>query len=192
MTTELRTFFIIGVVIACSALSYAQDEPVLDTNPPPAAVKTIGTAEVLYNEKTNEGIARSKSARLFRSELLGWGSIHSTVNFQGKLLQAPPKEVTIVVFIASNGRTYVDDRKLLIRADNRVLFDGISDLTDARTNGREVYSSMQITLPIEDFETLANAKNVEVRVGPTTFPIDPSVLSGFRDLKQIIDEAGTN
>ena len=175
-----------------SGVIAAQDKPVLDTNPPPVAPKrsvskTVGSAEVLYNEAKDESVVRNKAITLFRTEA-GWGTISSSFQFKGKTIQRPT-DVTISIFIAAKDRTYIDDRKLVLHADGKKVFDGISELSDGRTNGREIYSSLRISLPLKDFNKVAEAEKLALQVGPTTFGLTSVDLSGFRDLLKIVDDA---
>lgn len=108
--------------------------------------------------------------------------------FKGKTIQEPT-EVVMSIFIATKDRTYVDDRKLVLQTDGKKLFDGVAELSDGRTNGIQIYSSLRLSLSLKDFKKIVKAKRATVRVGPTTFEISSVGLSTFRDLFTIIDEA---
>lgn len=186
--------FFLGLSLFCAAANAvgAQSKVVLATDPPPAAPKRVttrssGNAEVLYNEEKDESVARSKPARLFKNDS-GWGSFSSSFVFKGKAVQKP-ENVSLSVFIAAKDRTYVDDLAFSVYADGRKLFDGVSKLNDARTNGTKVYSSVGIAIKLSDFEKLAKAEKAIFKVGPTSFELSTIDLSSIRDLLLIIKDA---
>lgn len=183
--------FLVPVFIFLTVLSVsAQDKVVLSTNPPPVAPKevvvtTLGSAGLYYQEFKDRSVARNQRISLFKNEI-GWGNISASFISNGKTLITPSK-ITINLFIAAKDRTYVDDTRLAINIDGKKLFNGDSELTDGRTNGRDVYSSLKVEVSLEEFKKLAKAKRIELKVGPTQFELTNETIGGFRDLVSLIE-----
>lgn len=191
----MKTFFqtcFLGIVFFLASDVFGQQSPVLSTDPPPAApprtiIKEVGKAKVSYVQSKDESVASSGSVQIFR-DLEGWGNLSASAVSKGKSLSGPTT-VGLSVFIAAGDRKFIDDLTLRLEADGKSLLKGKSELADGRTNGRQIYSSFKISLPLDDFRRLANAKQIKLTVGPSTFEIVLGTVSNFRDLLQIIDES---
>ena len=184
--------FVLVIVIASISTLRAQDKAVLDTNPPPVAaprtvIKVIGKAKASYNAYKNETYATSGDVYLFKSES-GWGTLSFRFTSKDKAVQKPGS-VVLNVFIASKDRTYVDNRKLVLSIDGKRIFDGTAKLSDGRTNGIDIYSSLEVILSYDDFSRVAKAEKLALQVGPTTFEIKSTEFTGFRDLLQLAEES---
>ncbi len=187
MRQALPIFLLLSLVAASSA----QDKPVLETNPPPMAPKettlrTEGSAGVYYQEYKDISVARNRAIQLFRNET-GWGHISASFSSSGKTL-TKPSMININIFIAAKDRIYVDNRSLELVSDGKNVFKGTSQLSDGRTNGKEIYSSLKFELPFKDFKKLANAKKIELKIGPTQFELTSDVTGGFKDLVSLVEE----
>ena len=168
----------------------AQDKAVLATNPPSVAPKEValrtqGSAGIYYQENKDISVARNQRIVLFKNES-GWGNISASFISNGKTL-IKPTMISINLFIAAKDRIYVDDRSLELAADGKNIYKGNSQLSDGRTNGREIYSSLKFEVSLKDFKKLAKAKKIGLKVGPTQFELTNEITGGFRDLVSLIE-----
>ena len=187
------TFRIIPILLLLGAVAstLAQDKPVLATNPPPVApkettIRTQGSAGIYYQEHKDLSVARNQRIVLFKNES-GWGNISASFTSTGKTL-TKPSMININIFIAAKDRIYVDDRSLELTADGKNVYKGNSQLSDGRTNGREIYSSLKAEVSFKDFKKLAKAKKIGLKVGPTQLELRNDVTGGFRDLVSLVEE----
>lgn len=170
----------------------AQGEPVLSTNPPPPApkreiIKVLGSAQVSYDAKKDESVASSGRIKLKVGDS-GWGSLNSSFNFKGKSIQRP-EGIMFGIFLAANDRTFVDNRRFAILVNGEKLLEGSAELRDGRTNGREIYSTLGISVSLENFIAITKAKKLQIQLAQVVWDIPTSDLSGFEDLLTIIEEA---
>lgn len=170
----------------------AQEKVVLETAPPPASwpsetVKKEGNATWSYTPKKDESVVFIKKLNLSAPDIR-WGDLGSSFKFKGKTF-TKPDTINLSAVLASPSRTYVDDLTFIIYTDDRVLFKGKSNLSDGRTNGREVYSSITLPLSLKDFKKLAKAKKLKFQIGPTIFEIPESGDTAFGNLLKIIEDA---
>lgn len=191
MSQALRSIPVFLLLALGTIATAAQDKPVLATNPPPMApketvLKTEGSAGVYYQEYKDISVARNRAIQLFRNET-GWGQISASFTSSGKAL-SKPSTINIGIFIAAKDRVYVDDRRLELSADGKNVFNGSSQVSDGRTNGREIYSSLKVEFAFKDFKKLAKAKKITLKVGPTQFELMKEMTVGFRDLVALAEE----
>lgn len=190
----MRIFILLCLVLAAVFAAqgvYGQERPVLDTSPPPAAdprtpLKQFGKASASYVPSKDETVANSGPIDLFFKDSSGRGWMSASFVSKGKLV-AEPSAIALSVFTAAPDRKFVDDLTFRIEADKVVVFSGKSDLADGRTNGREIYSSLKVTLPRKDFEKLAKAKVIMLHVGPSVFEVNMSDKSNFQDLLKLVE-----
>lgn len=190
-----RVLLTITILLLLGLVASAQDKPVLATNPPPMApkevvLKTQGSAGVYYQEYKDISVARNRAIPLFRDET-GWGQIFASFISSGKTV-IKPSIINISIFIAAKDRVYVDDRRLELTADGKNVFKGSSQLSDGRTNGREIYSSLKVEVTFKDFKKLSKAKKIVLKVGPTHFELAKDLTGGFRDLVSLAEEKKNN
>lgn len=172
------------VLVAASSTTFAQ-KVVLDTNPPPAmpqrdAVKTVGTAKADYQASIDQTFSNSRVIRVQLPDG-GWGMISAGFPSKGKGV-ATPETITLRVFTAAKTRQYVDHTKLVVRSDAELLFEGNSELAGARTNGRDIYSTVEVKVSRQSFEKLADAKAVEITQGETKWTLAGPEIETFKDL----------
>lgn len=186
-----RALMIWALLLFFAAQPAFAQKPVLDTNPPPAmaprlAVKENGTAKAFYTESKSETVAESGNVSMFKTDK-EWGNIRAYFTSDGKGVKKP-QNVILSIFIAANDRRFVDDLTFKVDVDEKNLFNGKSELADGRTNGRDIYSSLKISLPIKDFKELAKAKTIKLLIGTTTFNVALENVSNFSDLLGLIEK----
>ena len=178
-------FVLLIILIAGMSSAYGQKSVVLNTNPPPAmpardSVKTVGTAKADYQVSNDQTYANSRVVRVQLSDG-GWGMISAGFSSKGKGV-ATPESITLRVFTASKTRQYVDDPALTVRSDSEILFDGIAEVAGARTNGRDIYATIEVKLSRPAFERLTDSKTVELTQAGTKWSLSGSDLETFKDL----------
>lgn len=184
-------FLFLAVTVLVSTC-FAQDGPIqLETSPPPPApvselVKSVGSAAVKYIPVRDETRSEAGGIALSTGDG-GWGSISAAFKYSGKAFRKPT-DITLNFFITAKDRAYVDNRRLIIIADETMLLDTEAELKDGRTNGREVYASLTAALSLADFNKLANSGKALFQLGQSKWLIPVDRLSGFRDLLKIIEE----
>ena len=188
----MKSFLIVSVLVAVGSLSLnAQEKVVLDTNPPPVApkeeaIRTVNSAGVYYQTALDRTVARNKAIPLFRDSS-GWGHLTASFVTKGNGI-GTPDVITLSLFIASKDRTFVDNRSLSIKLDGKQLIKGQTELASGRTNGVEVYASLRTMVSVEEFKSLAKAKQVVLSVGPREFELTNQMTGGLRDLLSLIED----
>ena len=186
MTAMIKeSFFVIAVMVGTSVFVCAQGSVVLHTDPPPVApvrtvIKTSGTATAEYDKYTNTTFAKSKSISLKIGQK-GWGYLSAGFTSKGNGVSKPDR-IILHVFTAAGDRSFVDKPDATVFADADKIFDGKAEITDARTNGTEIYASFDISIPLSDFEKIVRAEKFGVSVGPSGWFIPKSEVAKFSDL----------
>jgi hypothetical protein len=171
-------------VVAVSSIA-AQKPIVLDTNPPPMAaprtlVKTSGSASAKYDKFKDVTYASTIPIPLKIGDS-GWGSLSAGFTSKGNGVVKPDR-ITLHIFTAAKDRSFVDKPDAVVIVDGKKIFDGKAQITDARTNGAEVYTSFEVSIPSADFATIVKAEKFGVAVGPSAWFISKAEISKFNDL----------
>jgi hypothetical protein len=172
-------------MIAVAIPIAGQAPVVLETNPPPMAaprtlVGTFGTARAAYDKFKDATYCNSETISL-KIGNSGWGHLNAGFISKGNGI-AKPDSITLHVFTAAKDRSYVDKPDVIVLADGITVFSGKAKITDARTNGSEVYTSLEIAISLENFQKIVKADRFGIAVGPTEWILPKSELSKFSDL----------
>ena len=189
MTTRFAVIFSVMLVVgACSVVVWPQDPVKLDTNPPPmaaprTAVKRSGTASAAYEKQRDLTFAVSAPIELKLPDSgRGWLTAGFTSKGNGA---SKPDYIILRLFTSAKDRAYVDKPEAIIAVDERKVFEGKATVTDARTNGNEVYTSFEIIVSVDDFLTFGKAERLAIALGPSGWIIPKTELSKFDDLRGI-------
>jgi len=186
MKNREAAFGFLLVLVAISGVSTGAQTPVvLDTNPPPAApapniVKRFGTASANYNKYKDTTFASSTQISL-KLPNSGWGHLSAGFSSKGDGV-VKPELIKLHIFTAAKDRAFVDKPHAYVFADGVRLFDGVAEITDARTNGSDVYTSFEIPIPLGDFVKIVKAEKFTLAIGPSGWFVSKEELSKFNDL----------
>jgi len=185
----MKRAFILGSCLLAFAFlgasTRAQSPVALDTNPPPAAptpniIKRSGTASANYNKFKDTTFASSTQISL-KLPNSGWGHLSAGFSCKGNGVLRP-ETVKLRIFTAAGDRIFVDKPDAVVVIDDRKIFEGKAEITDARTNRSEVYASLEISLPINDFLALVKSERFGLSIGQSAWWIPKEELSKFSDL----------
>lgn len=168
-----------------TSLVSAQSSVVLDTNPPPVApapniVKKFGTASSNYNKFKDVTLSSSTSIAL-KLPNSGWGSLRASFSSKGNGV-SKPESIKLHIFTAAKDRAFVDKPQAFVFADEVKLFDGLAEISDARTNGTDVYASFELLIPLNDFLKIVKAEKFSIAIGPSGWFVPKEELAKFSDL----------
>lgn len=187
-----RVLMLLVTLYWLCVISLSAQNPVkLDTNPPPAAgprsvVKSHGIAKATYDELRDETYAATLPIPLSIPNS-GWGDVKAGFASKGKTV-TKPNQVKLNIFIAAKDRSYVDHLDSLVVVDGKELFKGKATLRDGRTNGLEIYSSLEIPLSLTGYQTLVNGKKLVLAIGPSSWEVLEPALARYKDLIALYEE----
>ena len=183
----LSLFFILIFGINC----FAQDRPIVSTNPPPPApnfptIKEVGKAKVTYNEKKDENIAATRNSLVYGKSLDG--ILISAQFSSGGKKTTKPENIILRIYPAAKDRIYVDNRAFKVFIGKKEIINGTSDFIRANSDGRVTIAALEQNIPYKTFVKISKAKTVKMQIGPATFELKESDLEGFRDLLKTIED----
>ena len=147
-------------------------------------VRQVGTAEVVYNQRTDKTIVQTP----FLQVQGDWhDGILLRVSFDspGKSI-AKPSFLTFTFSSAANTRVYADDRKLKIYLDGKEAFSDMAHYERGNINGVIYLVSVRREVPYALFLKITSLKNTRMQLGPTEFELKASDLEALRDIKRAI------
>lgn len=191
MKKTLFICFALVFSIVCGPASIqAQSKVILNTDPPPmaaptTAVKTSGTASAKYNKFNDTTTSNSKPISLKIGES-GWGTLSAGFSSKGNGVTTPD-QIVLHLFTAVKDRSFVDKPDATVFADSEKLFDGKAKISDARTNGNEVYTSFEIAISLDDFRKAAKATKFGISIGPSGWIMTKKETAVFDDLLNLLN-----
>jgi len=110
--------------------------------------------------------------------------IAASFGFEGQALKSPPAAYFIVFYYTGKNWLLLNDRTVYLIADGeRFKFEDNKRESDVRRGG--VSERLLVPVPAADFERIANAKTVEVKVGGRAYQLKEEHLEAFRDLASL-------
>lgn len=148
-------------------------------------VKSYGTANAKYNKFTDTTSASTTPVSLRIGES-GWGTLSAGFKSTGNQVRRP-SEIVLRVFTAAPDRAFVDNPNAMAIVGGERLFENRAKITDARTNGKEVYAAFEITLSLTDFEKIVRADELTISLGARAWIIPREKFSNWGDLLGLFD-----
>lgn len=181
---------VVFIIISFAGATLAQDKVEISNDPPPPAVRfpmvrEVGKAQVSYNEKKDETIARTKGDLVF---VEGTNELRVAAEFvsAGKKVNEPTA-VTLKIFYFGKDRGFLDDRTFKVSVDGKEIISGTSKFIRANESNF-ILGALERDVSFTEFKAISDWKEVRMQIGPAKSVLGVGIIQAFNDLVRTIEK----